>query len=115
MSSQEPPSDWWHNINPLNNGYGSGGGSGPASYPNLAVAADYVAQNLHLGSQYSSVVADLSASAAPGTTAAAIINSPWSSGHYSGSTSCNTSGSPPWGAAFNHGSVGTYAALASDW
>jgi hypothetical protein len=91
----------------------SGGGAGLGSYSNLVIAADYVAQNLH-GGLYPQVVADLAASDAPGTTATAIIDSPWSCGHYSGSTTCNTNQSQ-WGAAFHHGSVGSYAAPASDW
>lgn len=114
MSSEEPASDWWNNINPLNNGYGSGGGSGLGTYSDLVVAANDVAQNLIQGSQYQTVVADLASSAAPATTATAIIDSPWSCGHYSGSASCN-SDTAEWGAAFNHASVGTYAAPASDW
>jgi cell wall-associated NlpC family hydrolase len=116
MSSEEPPSDWWNRNNPLNNGYGSGGGAGLGSYPNLVVSADYVAQNLQKGTtDYGQIVSDLSSSAAPATTAQAIIDSVWSCGHYSGSSGCNTTGNPPWGAAFNHGSVGTYAAPASAW
>ena len=115
MSSETSPSDWYNNNNnPLNNGFGSGGGSGTGSYANLVSAADYAAQNLQTGSVYSQVVADFSASADPSTTTTAIIDSPWSCGHYSGSTSCNSNTSQ-WGAAFNHGSVGTYAAPASDW
>ncbi|MBN9620037.1 MAG: peptidoglycan-binding protein [Actinobacteria bacterium] len=102
MSSEEPPSSWWNNINPLNNGYGSGGGSGLGSYPNLTTAADYVAQNLQKGSDYAQVVSDFSSSAAPATTATAIIDSDWSCGHYSGSASCN-SDTAEWGAAYNHG------------
>ena len=116
MSSEEPPSDWWDRNNPLNNGYGSGGGAGLGSYNNLITAADFAAQNLQQGtSDYGHIVADLASSAAPATTAQAIIDSPWSCGHYSGSTTCNTSGNPPWGAAFNHGSVATVAAPASAW
>lgn len=115
MSSEEPPSDWWNRNNPLNNGYGSGGGSGLGSYANLISAADYAAQNLLLGtSNYGAIVRDFASSAAPATTAQAIIDSPWSCGHYSGSSGCNSNTSQ-WGAAFNHGSVASMAAPASAW
>jgi len=113
MSSEEPASDWWHNTNPLNNGYDTSSVDGLDPYPNLTVAADDVAQNLS-GGLYGSVVSDLATSAAPATTTQAIIDSPWSCGHYSGSATCNTDTSE-WGAAFNHSTVGTYAAPASDW
>jgi peptidoglycan hydrolase-like protein with peptidoglycan-binding domain len=103
MSSEEPTSNWYNRNNPLNNGLGSGGGAGLGSYPDLLTAAHYVAENLHGGSSYSSVVADLAASAAPSTTAKAIQNSPWSTSHYG------------YGSSWNSGSVPSVAAPSSDW
>jgi peptidoglycan hydrolase-like protein with peptidoglycan-binding domain len=84
MGSENPPSTWWRgNDNPLDNGLGSGGGAGLGSYPNLHTAAYYVALNLTEGTtDYGQIVADLKASAAPGTTAAAIWDSPWAASHY---------------------------------
>jgi len=94
-SEQSNVSNWWTggsndtgHINPLNNGLGSGGGAGLGSYPNLVIAAQYTAENLN-GGLYQSVVTDLATSAAPQTTAQAIWQSPWASGHYS-----NASGVP---------------------
>lgn len=84
MGSENPPSNWWRgNDNPLDNGLGSGGGAGLGSYPNLHTAAYYVALNLTEGTtDYGQIVTDLKASAAPGTTAAAIWDSPWAASHY---------------------------------
>jgi peptidoglycan hydrolase-like protein with peptidoglycan-binding domain len=102
MASEEPPSNWWNRNNPLNNGLGSGGGGGLGSYPDLLVAAHYVAENLN-GPSYPSVAADLASSAAPATTAAAIWNSPWASSHYG------------YGASWHSGSVPSVAAPAGAW
>ena len=51
MTSEEPTSDWYDRNNPLNNGYGSGGGAGLGSYPNLQVAAYDVVANLNAGTR----------------------------------------------------------------
>ncbi len=90
MCSEEPPTGWWNRDNPLNNGLGSGGGSGLGSYPTLIAAAYYVAANLQSGyAGYPAVAADLAASAPSGTTARAIWNSSWASSHYGqGSSWC---------------------------
>lgn len=101
MSSEEPASNWYDRNNPLNNGLGSGGGAGLGAYPDLLVAAHYVAENLSGG--YSAVVADLAASSAPATTATAIENSPWASSHYG------------YGSLWHSGAVSTVAAPQSDW
>ena len=83
MASEEPVSHWWNRNNPLNNGYGSGGGAGLGSYPNLVVAAHYVAANLNGGpGDYGRITADLRASAAPSVTEKAIEDSPWAASHY---------------------------------
>lgn len=120
MAGENPPSSWWRgNNNPLDNGLGSGGGGGTGGYPDLHTAAYYVALNLYNHRSgtpqpwYGSIASDLQASAAPATTASAIINSNWSCGHYSGSTTCNTTGNPPWGAAWNHSTIATVAAPTS--
>jgi hypothetical protein len=83
LRSEEPTSRWWNRDNPLNNGLGSGGGSGLGSYSSVVVAALDVARNLENPSYgYPLVARDLAASAAPGTTSRAIWRSDWSSGHY---------------------------------
>lgn len=83
LRAEEPPSDWWDRDNPLNNGLGSGGGSGLGSYRSVVVAAGDVARNLEQpGYGYPRVVTDLATSAAPGVTARAIWRSSWAAGHY---------------------------------
>jgi hypothetical protein len=83
MASEEPVTDWWDRNNPLNNGLGSGGGSGLGRYASVVDAAYYVAANLEYeGLGYPAIAADLAASAAPSVTAKAIWDSSWASGHY---------------------------------
>jgi hypothetical protein len=73
---------WWNRNNPLNNGWGSGGGGGLGSYPSLAVAAENAAEALNTHPGYRDIVAAFAASASPEVTEAAIWASPWASGHY---------------------------------
>lgn len=82
MDSENSPQSWWLRNNPLNNGYGSGGGAGFGSYPSLLVAAQDVAVNLQRNSGYSAIVSSLAASAPVQTTAEAIEDSPWAGSHY---------------------------------
>lgn len=104
MASEEPPDNWYDRNNPLNNGDGSGGGSGLGSYDNLVTAAYYVADNIDANpSWYGQIDADLNACASPGTTAQAIWNSPWASSHYGN------------GSTWHSGSVPTVAAPAGNW
>ncbi|HEV3173374.1 MAG TPA: hypothetical protein VGZ32_23705 [Actinocrinis sp.] len=99
-TSEEPPTDWFHDNNPLNNGYGCGGVLGTC--PNLFAAAQYVVDTLNNG-LYPGVVSDLRASDSPSTTAQAICASPWDASHYG---NCSR---------FFMGTAQTVAAPASDW
>jgi hypothetical protein len=80
MRQENGPPDWWNRNNPLNNGYGSGGGAGLGNYPDLVTAARYAAANLHRG--YPGIVAGLAAGTSADATAQAIWASPWASSHY---------------------------------
>ncbi len=80
MRQENGPPDWWNRNNPLNNGYGSGGGAGLGSYPDLITAAEYCAKNLQRG--YPDIVAGLQAGTSADATAAAIWASPWATSHY---------------------------------
>lgn len=80
MRQENGPPDWWNRNNPLNNGYGSGGGAGLGSYPDLTTAAKYAAENLQRG--YPGIVAGLTAGTSADATAAAIWASPWATSHY---------------------------------
>jgi hypothetical protein len=73
---------WWNRNNPLNNGWGSGGGGGLGSYPSLAVAAENAAEALHTHPGYRAIVEAFASSAPTEVTEAAIWASPWASGHY---------------------------------
>lgn len=95
LRAEEPTSRWWDRDNPLNNGLGSGGGSGLGSYRSVEVAAFDVARNLEDRSYgYPMVVHDLAESVQPGTTARAIWRSDWASGHYGQGADWDTSPVP---------------------
>jgi len=114
MASENVVATWWEDPsdgsvnNPLNNGLGSGGGSGRGSYRDLPTAAYYVALNLEAPDWgYPHVAADLAASKPATTTASAIWDSDWASGHY------GTVGHP--GAHWHTSTVQTVAAPPSNW
>jgi hypothetical protein len=88
MRQENGPPDWWNRNNPLNNGYGSGGGAGLGSYPDLETAAMYAALNLQRG--YPDVVAGLVDGTSADVTAQAIWASPWASSHYGNGTHWST-------------------------
>jgi hypothetical protein len=95
LRAEEPTATWWDRDNPLNNGLGSGGGSGLGSYSSVVVAAFDVAKNLaNPAYGYPMVVRDLATSAAPGTTSRAIWRSNWSAGHYGRGADWDTSPVP---------------------
>jgi hypothetical protein len=101
MRQENGPRSWWNRNNPLNNGYGSGGGAGFGSYANLRDAAHYVAANLHGG--YPAVVSALASGTSAAATAQAIWQSPWASSHYA------------YGAHWSTAPVPIVAAPASAW
>ncbi|RZS63411.1 hypothetical protein EV187_3313 [Agromyces ramosus] len=81
MRQENGADNWWNRNNPLNNGQGSGGGSGLGSYATLLDAAYYAAQNLQSG-RYPAVDAALARGDSADATAQAIWASPWASSHY---------------------------------
>ncbi|MHB1173288.1 MAG: hypothetical protein ACYCZY_12535 [Lacisediminihabitans sp.] len=82
MRQENGPDNWWNRNNPLNNGWGSGGGGGTGSYQNLMAAAQMAAENLQRSAGFGTIVAALAASAPTEVTEQAIWASPWASGHY---------------------------------
>ncbi|KQX07485.1 MULTISPECIES: hypothetical protein [unclassified Leifsonia] len=82
MRQENGVDNWWNRNNPLNNGWGSGGGSGLGSYDSLVTAAENCADALHRNSGYTAIAAGLAASAPTGEIEAAIWASPWASSHY---------------------------------
>ncbi|GAA1509755.1 hypothetical protein BJ978_001149 [Agromyces terreus] len=81
MRQENGADNWFNRNNPLNNGQGSGGGSGLGSYATLVDAAYYAAENLKSG-RYPAVDAALVAGTSADATAQAIWASPWASSHY---------------------------------
>lgn len=82
MRQENGVDDWWNRNNPLNNGWGSGGGGGLGSYDNLVIAAENAAEALHSNPGYSGIVEAFAASAPTEVTEAAIWASPWATSHY---------------------------------
>ena len=82
MRQENGVDDWWNRNNPLNNGWGSGGGGGLGSYDNLVIAAENAAEALRQNPGYSGIVAAFDRSAPTAEIEAAIWASPWASGHY---------------------------------
>jgi hypothetical protein len=82
MRQENGPDDWWNRNNPLNNGWGSGGGGGLGSYDNLVIAAENAAEALHSNPGYASIVEAFATSAPTEVTEAAIWASPWATSHY---------------------------------
>jgi hypothetical protein len=82
MRQENGTDNWWNRNNPLNNGWGSGGGGGTGNYANLVIAAQKAAEALGKVGGYRNIVATLSTSAPTATIESAIWASPWASGHY---------------------------------
>ena len=82
MRQENYTDSWWQRNNPLNNGWGSGGGSGLGSYDSLVTAAENAAEALRTHPGYSEIVAAFEASSPTEVTEAAIWASPWASSNY---------------------------------
>lgn len=82
MRQENGADDWWNRNNPLNNGWGSGGGGGLGSYPNLIVAAQNAAEAMRTLDGYQGFVAAFEREAPAEEIELAIWNSNWASGHY---------------------------------
>jgi len=94
MREENGPDNWWNRNNPLNNGHGSGGGSGLGSYDSLDTAAFYAADNLLNRSFYAAIVAALEDGTSATAVAQAIWASPWASSHYGNGANWTTSPVP---------------------
>ena len=82
MRQENYTDSWWNRNNPLNNGWGSGGGGGTGSYANLVIAAQMAAENLHRHPGFQTIVDAFANSLPTDETEARIWASPWASGHY---------------------------------
>lgn len=82
MRQENGPDDWWNRNNPLNNGWGSGGGGGLGSYDSLVTAAENAADALTTHNGYAGIAAGFAASTPAAQIEQAIWASPWASSHY---------------------------------
>ena len=82
MRQENGVDDWYNRNNPLNNGWGSGGGGGLGSYDNLVIAAQNAAEAFYEIPGYAGFVAAFARNAPAAEIENAIWNSNWASGHY---------------------------------
>jgi len=80
MVSEEPAASWYHNNNPLNI---NSQGTGSDTFPSLTASAAETANYLNMPN-YTGIKAALAANAPFSQFEAAVIASPWASGHYNG-------------------------------
>lgn len=109
MQNEEPSGNWWNRNNPLNASLGTSASDGTASYPSLTVAADYTARMIRQQNM-KPIYNALANNASPSAFGAAVISSPWASGHYGGNVGRFTGNPPPIiavGTGANLGSGGT--------
>jgi hypothetical protein len=82
MRQENGTDNWWNRNNPLNNGWGSGGGGGLGSYDNLLIAAQNCAAALKGNPGYSDIIAGFANSSSTSVIEHAIWASPWATSHY---------------------------------
>lgn len=95
MQAEEPPSNWFDRNNPLNASLGTSSTDGTGSYPSLTVAAQQTAAMIRQSNMKGIYSAFSSGQASGATIGAAIIASPWASGHYGGNVAKFTGTPPP--------------------
>lgn len=86
MRQENYVDSWWNRNNPLNNGWGSGGGGGTGRYVDLVDAAANAAEALRTLPRYREIVATLQASAPTDQVERAIWFSGWATGMYNNGT-----------------------------
>lgn len=82
MRQENGPDDWFNRNNPLNNGWGSGGGGGTGRYVNLVDAAQNAAEAMLTLPGYQGFVDAFRRSAPTTEIESAIWASSWATGHY---------------------------------
>lgn len=82
MRQENYVDSWWNRNNPLNNGWGSGGGGGTGRYVDLVDAAENAAEALRTLPRYAEIVSTLEASAPTDEVERAIWFSGWATGMY---------------------------------
>jgi len=82
MRQENGPPDWWNRNNPLNNGWGTQGGTFMSGYPNLVEAARWCADALNTNPGYAGIREGFAQAKPAAEIEAAIWASPWATGHY---------------------------------
>lgn len=82
MRQENGPPDWFNRNNPLNNGWGTQGGTFMSGYANLVDAARMCADALKTNPGYAGIADGFANSRPTAQTEAAIWASPWATGHY---------------------------------
>ena len=82
MRQENGADDWWNRNNPLNNGWGTQGGTFMSGYANLVDAARQCADALNTNPGYSGIRDAFAQGKPTEKIEAAIWASPWATGHY---------------------------------
>lgn len=82
MRQENGPPDWWNRNNPLNNGWGTTGGTFMSGYPTLVDAARWCADALNRNPGYAGIRDGFAEGKPTAEIEAAIWASPWATGHY---------------------------------
>lgn len=82
MAAEEPSSNWWNRNNPLNTGFGTGGGSGLGSAADLTQGAQDTASTINQ-SNMSTIKSALLNDVPLAQFEGALQLSPWAGSHYS--------------------------------
>jgi hypothetical protein len=82
MRQENGPPDWFNRNNPLNNGWGTQGGTFMSGYANLVDAARQCADALNTNPGYAGIRDGFAEGKPTEKIEAAIWASPWATGHY---------------------------------
>ena len=82
MRQENGADDWWNRNNPLNNGWGTQGGTFMSGYVDLVDAARNAAEAIKTNPGYAGILDGFSNARPTETIESGIWNSSWASGHY---------------------------------
>lgn len=82
MRQENGPPDWYNRNNPLNNGWGTQGGTFLSGYANLVDAARECAEALNTNPGYAGIRDGFAEARPAAEIESAIWASPWATGHY---------------------------------
>ena len=82
MRQENYPRSWWNRNNPLNNGWGTTGGTFMSGYPNLVEAARWAADAINTNPGYAGIREAFAEAKPSEQIESAIWASSWATGHY---------------------------------